>query len=232
MVVDTAAVVVERPYSVLVPLSRVGAGDDAEGRPVPNRRVGMLQIRLDPHHGLTLLVGPVQHLPPSLQVYFRRLIPAWAYLLRHVQLLEDRGVAGADVGGSHLHELHGVAVVDLQPVRLHVDLVDLDLEPFDVLHDPVVDLKDGDFDVGRGVLVPQDEPAIVHLGIFVAEDDGLSAPQVEGSVGVGGEPGPDLFKPLDVLKGRERLLLLFLPFRLEELGPSVLYHLRLAFEGP
>ena len=122
-------------------------------------------------------------------------------------------------------------VVDGEPVRLDVRLVYLDPEPLQVLPYPVVHLGYRGLHLGARVLVAEYEVAVVHLGVLVAEDDGLGAAQVEGAVRVGGEAGLHHLEPVDVLQGREGLLLL-LPPRLQELGPALLQGVPLPFDGP
>ena len=98
---------------------------------------------------------------------------------------------------------------------MDIYLIHLDPEPFEILLDPFVDLGDGGLHIGACVLESQDEPPIIHLCVLVTEDDGLGAPQVEGSVGVWCEPGLDDLEPFDVLEWREGLSLLRLFSALE-----------------
>src|SRR6266571_5077317 len=71
--------------------------DNAKRGPVPDRRVRMTQVRLDPYYRLSLFKPSVQHLLPVRQVLFRALRTIWTCSASVDVETEIIGSTGADV---------------------------------------------------------------------------------------------------------------------------------------
>ncbi len=225
VVVDPALEVEHRPAPVVGGFrSGVGRPDEAEGDPVPQRRVRGLDVGSDPEDHLPRRVVTRHHRIELLPGGLRLLLAMRTRLAVVLQGGELRGRTGARVGAAELDQLTGVLVIGFQPVGGPDHPVGLEAEILDVLEDLVVGRQVRPFRLRIGIVEPTDEPAVVALLVGPDHRRHSGVSEVPRAVRVGRQTHPDLLVLRGVRQVRKRL---FVRFRLgverfDELGGELL----------
>jgi len=209
MVLHRTLEIQQRPDPVFVSYQWMRRGDDPKGGPVPDGRVLVVHVCLDPQHRLSLSNATVQHSPPEGQVLLHALPPVLALDPLVLVLLECRLRASADIGSPPQDQLLSYGVVLIHPLAGGNNQIWLCPQPSAVLQIPAISLRHGPLLDRIGVIKTDDEFAAVLLDVLGVDHDAPGASKRRRAVGVWGKAHDNaLFSAHQSRQALIRLLLL------------------------
>ena len=144
MIVNAGREIVKGPNTVFATYSRMRIlfGVDYSQRwPVSNSRIRVVQVGLNSHHSLSLVICSIQHSIPAKEIFVRRQFPTRTSLANLRLFLKIFASTCADVSVAILENFFSVFVIDRESVALNKFGIPLATEPFQILPDYIIKLQ-------------------------------------------------------------------------------------------